>query len=138
MWLSRNTAVLDSFPHRNGKLTPVLCNQVTQCSGSLTFRFVSTTSTNDDLTIWRQKKELWIMLNCPDPQHSTCELPHIHLFLPKTDWVRRNLSKILADNKDFLIFGKLHHIQTKNEFSGKLGKHQIARFRLLQINNVQT
>ena len=29
MWLSRNTKLLGSFPPKNGKLTPVLCNQVT-------------------------------------------------------------------------------------------------------------
>ena len=34
------------FPWKNGKLTPVLCNQVTQCSVSLTVSLVSAASTN--------------------------------------------------------------------------------------------
>ena len=51
MWLSRNTKVLDISPFKNGKLMPVLCDQITQCSGSLTFSPVSATSTNDVPTI---------------------------------------------------------------------------------------
>ena len=51
MWSSRNTNWI-LFPLKNGKLTPpVLCYQVTQCSGSLAFSFVSTTTTNDMSTI---------------------------------------------------------------------------------------
>ena len=51
MRLSRNTKVFDSFSTQKWKLTPVLCDQVTQCSGSLTFSLVSTTSMNDIPTI---------------------------------------------------------------------------------------
>ena len=58
MWLRRNTKILDSFSLQNGKLTPVLCDQVTQCSGSLTFSLVSATSTNDIPP--HEAKELWI------------------------------------------------------------------------------
>ena len=48
MWLSRTTKVVDSSPPlKNGKFKPVLCDQVTQCLGSLTISPVTTTSTND-------------------------------------------------------------------------------------------
>ena len=33
MWLSRSAKVLNSFSLKNGKLTPVLCDQVTQSWG---------------------------------------------------------------------------------------------------------
>ena len=46
MWLTRNTKVLHSFPLKNGKFTPVLCDQVNQCLGLLTIRLASATSTN--------------------------------------------------------------------------------------------
>ena len=71
------------FPLKNGKLTPVLCDQVTQCLGSLTLSLVSPTSTNDIPTY--EVKELRIAHNCMCPQHSACELRHMHLLLPKTD-----------------------------------------------------
>ena len=47
MWLSRSTNLLDSFPPKNGELKSLLCNQVTQCSHSLTVSLVSLKSTND-------------------------------------------------------------------------------------------
>ena len=47
MWLSRNTEVLDSFPLKNEKFMPILCDEVTQCLGSLTISPVIVTSTND-------------------------------------------------------------------------------------------
>ena len=48
VWLSRNTKVLDSYSLKNGKLMPILCGQVTQGLGSLTFGcLVSATSMND-------------------------------------------------------------------------------------------
>ena len=45
------------FPLKSGKLTHALRDQVTQCSGSLTFSTVSMTSTNDDCTT--RGKKLW-------------------------------------------------------------------------------
>ena len=68
-------------PLINGKLMPVLYDQVTKCLGSLTFSLVSTTSMNDIQTI--QDKRI---LECTCPWHSMCELSHMHTFLPKTDW----------------------------------------------------
>ena len=50
MWLTRNTTVLDSIPLKNGKFMPVLCDQVTQCSGLQTISLVSATGTNDVLS----------------------------------------------------------------------------------------
>ena len=47
MWFSINTKILNSFPLKNGKFMPVLCDQVTQCLDSLTIKLVSATSTND-------------------------------------------------------------------------------------------
>ena len=51
------------FPLKNGKLTSVLCDQVTQCFNSLTISFISVTSTNYVIG----GKELWIAYNwmCP-------------------------------------------------------------------------
>ena len=83
MWLSRNTKVMDSFSLKNGKLTLALYGQVTQCSGSLTFSLVSTTSTND-VPLYKAK-ELWIAHNRTCPEHSACELLHMHLFPLKTE-----------------------------------------------------
>ena len=51
MWSNRNTKVLDCFSPQNGKLTLVLCDQVTQCLSSLTISLVSTTGTNGTCTI---------------------------------------------------------------------------------------
>ena len=63
IWLSRNTKVLDSFsPQKWG--TPVLCDQVTQCSSSLTFNLVSATSM---MSPSFEAKELPISHNCTGP-----------------------------------------------------------------------
>ena len=43
------------FPFKSRKLAPILCDQVTQCSGSVTFSLVSATSTNDFSTIQGKK-----------------------------------------------------------------------------------
>ena len=76
MWLTRNTKVLDSFPLKNGKFMPVLCDQVTQCLGSLRISLVSVTNCYDESPS-QEAKILWIILN----------LEHTHLFLPETDWL---------------------------------------------------
>ena len=55
MWLSRNTKVLETFPLKNGKLTPFLCDQVTQCLDSLSFSLFSPTSTKTS-TPYEEKK----------------------------------------------------------------------------------
>ena len=55
MWLSKNTEVWIAFPLKNGKLMPVICEQVTQCLGSLTFSLVSTTGTNYISTMQRKR-----------------------------------------------------------------------------------
>ena len=85
MWLSRNTKLLDSFPLKNGKLKPALCDQVTQCSGSLTISSACAISANDIPSY--EAKELWITQDCMLPQHSMSELPCMHLFLPETNCI---------------------------------------------------
>ena len=53
-WLSRNT--FSPVPQKR-KLMSVQCDQVSQCSGSLTFSHISVTSMNDIPTI-RGKKTM--------------------------------------------------------------------------------
>ena len=72
MWLSRNTKVLDSFSPTNGKLTPALCDQVTNyCLGSLTFSLFSATITNDIPTI-RGKNRLHTITHVHNIAHVNC------------------------------------------------------------------
>ena len=49
IWLSRTETLKYwiLFTLKNGKFTPVLCDQVTQCLSSLTISHVSATSTNN-------------------------------------------------------------------------------------------
>ena len=66
---------------------PVLCDQVTQCLGSLATNLVSATSMNGVPSYEvNEVKELWIAHYHTWRQHSTCEPEHSHLFLPGTDW----------------------------------------------------
>ena len=85
MWLRRNTKVLDSFPPQKRE---VLCNQVTQYSGSLTFSPFIMTNANDVTTIWGKK--LWIAHNC------TCSQQRVwiagHALPPETEWLRQLLN----------------------------------------------
>ena len=60
----------------------VLCDQVTQCSGSLTFSLISTTSTYNIFTV--KAKELWIIHDA-HVYNRVRELIHMHLFLLETE-----------------------------------------------------
>ena len=77
--LSRNTEVLDCFSLKNVKLMPVLCDQVTQCSASLTFSHVSATSMNG-ITYTKQKNYGSHMIGYI--HNNACELLHIHCMVP--------------------------------------------------------
>ena len=62
---------------------PVLYDQVTQCLGSLKTILVSMTTMNDTPII--PGKRIWIVHDRMHPQHSTCELLHMHSFFPETE-----------------------------------------------------
>ena len=64
---------------------PVFYDQVTQCSGSVTFSLVGMTSTNDIPTIPGIK--FWIAHDRTRPPLGTSKLWHLHLFLPETDCI---------------------------------------------------
>ena len=84
MLLSRNSKVLDSFPPvKSGKLMPVLCDQVTQCLDSLTISLVSQQA---QMAYQHMRQKNCGMHTTACIHNSACELPHMHLFLPETDW----------------------------------------------------
>ena len=47
MWLKQTLNYWTLLPLKNEKLMPVLCDQVTQCSGSLTISLISVTTMNN-------------------------------------------------------------------------------------------
>ena len=77
-----NPSKFQIFPRKNGKLKPVLCDQVTQCLGSPTICSVSVISGNDIPS--NEAKELWSVQGRMHPQLSVYELPRMRLFLPET------------------------------------------------------
>ena len=74
MWLNRNTKLLEFFPPQKWDV-----NAYSMWSSYSMFGFT-------DSQPCYQAKELWITHHCLRPQHSTCELLHMHSFLPETDW----------------------------------------------------
>ena len=65
---------------------PVCCDQVTQCSGSLTLSLVLVTSMSDATTI-RGKR----IMNHTQLRNM-CKVPHMDLFLPETDRIWRQMT----------------------------------------------
>ena len=74
MWLNRNTKLMESFPPQKWDV-----NAYSMWSGYSVFRFTDSQS-------WYQAKEVWITHHHSRQQYSTCELLHMHSFLPETDW----------------------------------------------------
>ena len=74
MWLNRNIKLMESFPPQKWDV-----NAYSMWSGYSVFGFT-------DSQPWYQAKEVWITHHHSHPQHSTCELLHMHSFLPETDW----------------------------------------------------
>ena len=115
-------------PLKNWKITPVLCDQVSQCLSSLTINLVSATSTND-VPIIGGSHTIARVHNIARVNCSKCT----YFFLKQTEnWVPRNCIGLFY-SRPCLMFHEMCYILTLHE------KHNIEnKWPTIRVSNKKT